>query len=91
MVERSKLVWVSNIPGDQTEEQVTEIFKSAGPVANVRLQFDSATNKSLGSAVVEYLDIDTAASAVRNLNNFKIGSHAIRVEFKSEHGMSGIL
>lgn len=82
--EAGKVVYVGSIPYDQTEEQVLDIFRSVGPVANFRLVFDKETGKSKGFGFVEYHDKETAASAVRNLNNYQIGPRNIRVAFSHE-------
>ncbi|ODQ63807.1 hypothetical protein NADFUDRAFT_71470 [Nadsonia fulvescens var. elongata DSM 6958] len=79
-----RVIYVGSIPYDQTEEQVLDIFRSVGPVANFRLVFDKDTGKSKGYGFVEYHDADTAASAVRNLNNYTIGNRNIRVDFSHE-------
>jgi cleavage stimulation factor subunit 2 len=82
-----RVIYVGSIPYDQTEEQVLEIFRSVGPVAKFRLVFDKDTGKSKGFGFVEYLDAETAASAVRNLNNFPIGNRSLRVDFSHEASM----
>ncbi|CAN6675058.1 mRNA 3'-end-processing protein Rna15p [Trichomonascus vanleenenianus] len=79
-----RVVYVGSIPYDQTEEQVLDIFRSVGPVANFRLVFDKDTGKSKGFGFVEYHDAETAASAVRNLNNYQIGQRNLRVDFSHE-------
>lgn len=79
-----RVVYVGSIPYDQTEEQVLDIFRSVGPVANFRLVFDKDTGKSKGFGFVEYHDTETAASAVRNLNNYQIGPRNLRVAFSHE-------
>lgn len=80
----SKVIYVGSIPYDQTEEQILDIFRSVGPVANFRLVFDKDSGKSKGFGFVEYHDPETAASAVRNLNNYSIGSRNLRVDFSHE-------
>lgn len=80
----SRIVYVGSIPYDQTEEQILDIFRSVGPVANFRLVFDKETGKPKGFGFVEYHDVDTAASAVRNLNNYELGSRRLRVDFSHD-------
>ncbi|KAK9470319.1 uncharacterized protein V1510DRAFT_383521 [Dipodascopsis tothii] len=79
-----KVVFVGNIPYDQTEEQILEIFQSVGPVANSRFVFDKETRRPKGYGFVEYHDSETAASAVRNLSNYSLGNRALRVDFSHE-------
>ncbi|VVT49111.1 uncharacterized protein SAPINGB_P002109 [Magnusiomyces paraingens] len=80
----SRVIYVGSIPYDQTEEQILDIFKSVGPVASFRLVFDKDSGKSKGFGFVEYHDTETAASAVRNLNNYQIGSRNLKVDFSHE-------
>lgn len=61
-----------------------DIAKSVGPVVNLKLLFDKDTGKSKGYAFVEYADAETAASAVRNLNNYTLGNRTIRCNFSNE-------
>ncbi|EGV64708.1 hypothetical protein PSN45_005049 [Yamadazyma tenuis] len=77
-------VYVGNIPYDYTEEQVLEIASSVGPVDDLRLLFDPVSGKSKGYAFVKYSDRETAASAVRNLNNHSIGNRNLKCSLSNE-------
>ncbi|KAI3403859.1 hypothetical protein KGF56_003289 [Candida oxycetoniae] len=68
MDNKSTCVSIGKFPLDYTEEQVLEIARSVGPVLDVKLLFDEMTGKSKGYAIVNYGDVETAGSAVRNLN-----------------------
>ncbi|KAF9361347.1 hypothetical protein BGX34_007196 [Mortierella sp. NVP85] len=77
----SKVVFVGNIPYEQTEEQLIEIFSEVGPVISFRLVFERETGKPRGYGFCEYHDERTAASAVRNLNGREIGNRSLKVDF----------
>ncbi|KAK9454076.1 hypothetical protein V1511DRAFT_502657 [Dipodascopsis uninucleata] len=79
-----RVVFVGNIPYDQTEEQIMDIFQSVGPVVNFRFVFDKETGRPKGYGFVEYHDAETAASAVRNLNNYELSNRTLRVDFSHE-------
>jgi len=79
----SRVVYVGHVPFDLTEEQIEDIFKSAGPVQQTRLVFDRATGKSKGFAFVQYFEPESAASAVRNLDNYKVGNMHLKVNYSS--------
>lgn len=81
----STSVYIGNIPFDYTEEQVLEIAKSVGPVNDLKLLFDPLTGKSRGYAFIKYPDHETAASAVRNLNNLSIGNRNIKCSFANNN------
>lgn len=75
---KDRIVYISSLPFDYSEEQVAEVAKSVGPITDLKLIFDSATGRSRGSAYVQYGDHETALSAVRNLNNANVGTRYIR-------------
>jgi len=79
-----KIVFVGNIPYGLTEEQITEIFSSAGRVVSFRLVYDRETGRPKGFGFAEYSDPETAASAVRNLDNYEIMGRKLRVDFSHE-------
>lgn len=76
----SKVVFVGNIPFEMTEEQIIDIFKEVGPVVSfkyrsyrqkisflpARLMFDPKTGKPRGYGFCEFMDAETAKSAIRN-------------------------
>ncbi|KAK1755360.1 hinge domain of cleavage stimulation factor subunit 2-domain-containing protein [Echria macrotheca] len=67
-----------------TEEQITEIFSAAGRVVNLRLVYDRETGRPKGFGFAEFPDYDSAASAVRNLNDHEVMGRKLRVDFSSE-------
>ncbi|KAG0363567.1 hypothetical protein BG005_010765 [Podila minutissima] len=77
----SKVVFVGNIPYEQTEEQLIDIFSEVGPVVSFRLVFERETGKPRGYGFCEYHDERTAASAVRNLSGREIGNRSLKVDF----------
>ncbi|PQE29310.1 hypothetical protein CJF30_00004358 [Rutstroemia sp. NJR-2017a BBW] len=101
----SKSVFVGNIPYGLTEEQIVDIFNSAGNVVNFRLVYDRETGRPKGFGFAEYPDsarhvrkamgifcytadnfafVDSAASAVRNLNDYEIMNRKLRVDFSND-------
>ncbi|KAI8391686.1 uncharacterized protein BYT42DRAFT_642111 [Radiomyces spectabilis] len=80
---RSNAIYIGNIPFDLTEEELTDVFKEVGPIANFRLMYDRDANRHKGYAFCEYYDPETAASAVRNLNEYELGGRALRVSYAS--------
>ncbi|CAG8490111.1 7144_t:CDS:2 [Funneliformis caledonium] len=77
----SNVVFVGNIPYELTEDQLTDVFKEVGPVLSFRLVFDRDTGRPRGYGFCEYHDSETAASAVRNLNNVEVGGRQLRVDY----------
>lgn len=65
----------------QSEEQIKEICGTVGQVVGFRPIYDNETGRPRGYGFVEYVDADAAASAVRNLNGYKIEGRELRVDF----------
>ncbi|KAB5579983.1 RNA recognition domain-containing protein [Coniochaeta sp. 2T2.1] len=80
----SRVVFVGNIPYGLSEEQISDIFSQAGKVLNFRLVYDRETGRPKGFGFAEYPDSDSAASAVRNLNDHEIMGRKLRVDFSNE-------
>ena len=72
---------MGNIPYDISEEQLTNVFSEVGNVAQIRLVNERDTGKFKGYGFCEYEDPETAASAVRNLNEVEVGGRALRLDF----------
>ncbi|OTA69282.1 hypothetical protein K449DRAFT_321742 [Hypoxylon sp. EC38] len=85
----SRVVFVGNIPYGLSEEQITDIFGSAGKVLNFRLVYDRETGRPKGFGFAEYPDADSAASAVRNLNDYEIMGRKLRVDYSTEGRVDG--
>ncbi|KAJ1967654.1 hypothetical protein H4R35_006649, partial [Dimargaris xerosporica] len=85
----SNTVFVRNIPFEFTEEQLIDVFKEVGPVISFKLVFDKETGRPKGFGFCQYYDIDTASSAVRNLNGYELGGRTIHVVFADPHASGG--
>ncbi|KAK7251923.1 hypothetical protein RIF29_35537 [Crotalaria pallida] len=83
-------VFVGNIPYHATEKQLIEICEEVGPVVSFRLVTDRETGKPKGYAFCEYKDEETASSARRNLQGYRINGRQLRVDFaeKRERGLT---
>ncbi|KAJ7821168.1 hypothetical protein B0H13DRAFT_2377533 [Mycena leptocephala] len=75
----SKVVFVGNVPYNTGEQALIDVFKSVGQVIGFRLLFDRDTGKPKGYGFCEFADHETAASAVRNLNNTDVGGRPLRI------------
>lgn len=69
-----------------SEEQICELFASAGQVVNFRLVYDKETGRPKGFGFLEYTNVDEAASAVRNLNEHEIMGRTLRVDYSNDNG-----
>lgn len=80
-----RVVFIGNIPYGVSEEQIVDLFTSAGPVASFRLVYDKETGKPKGFGFLEYNDVDAAATAVRNLNNTELNGRTLRVDYSNDN------
>ncbi|KAI5306144.1 hypothetical protein KEM55_008703, partial [Ascosphaera atra] len=76
-----KSVFLGNIPYNLPEEQVKEILSTAGTVTKFRLMINPETGKPKGYGFADFADADSAASAVRNLNDYEVMGRKIRVDW----------
>ncbi|KAK4574070.1 hypothetical protein LTR86_001831 [Recurvomyces mirabilis] len=81
-----RVVFIGNIPYGVSEEQICEIFGRVGSVVGFRLVYDKETQRPKGFGFLEYTDVDAAASAVRNLNEFEIMGRTLRVDYSNDNG-----
>lgn len=89
MVVQTKIVYLENIPFEHTEQDVQNIASTVGPVLGVKIAFDQLTGKSKGYAFIEYSDSATASSAVRNLNNYQVGSRVLKCGYGAGSSLNG--
>ncbi|KAI9807129.1 MAG: hypothetical protein M1825_005846 [Sarcosagium campestre] len=82
----SRVVFVGNIPYGLTEEEIVHIFSKVGTVVSFRLVYDRDTGKPKGFGFAEYADADSAASAVRNLNDYDTMNRKLRVDYSNDGG-----
>ncbi|AQZ10304.1 RNA15 (YGL044C) [Zygosaccharomyces parabailii] len=83
----SRVVYLGSIPYDQTEEQILDLCSNVGPITNLKMMFDPQTGKSKGYAFVEYKDLESSASAVRNLNGYQFGSRLLKCGYATGNDM----
>ncbi len=74
------ILTVGNIPYEATDENLREIFSQAGPVLSFRLVYDRESGKPKGYGFCEYKDLETAQSAMRNLNGVELHGRNLRVD-----------
>uniref|UniRef100_A0A7R9UCK7 RRM domain-containing protein n=1 Tax=Pinguiococcus pyrenoidosus TaxID=172671 RepID=A0A7R9UCK7_9STRA len=73
-------VFARQLPFDWTEEHISEVFSSVGPVKRVDLIRDSRTRASKGFAFVRFATETDAEAAVAQLHQQKKGGRQIHVE-----------
>ncbi|SMN21926.1 similar to Saccharomyces cerevisiae YGL044C RNA15 Cleavage and polyadenylation factor I (CF I) component involved in cleavage and polyadenylation of mRNA 3' ends [Maudiozyma saulgeensis] len=86
----SRVVYLGSIPYDQTEQQILDLCTNVGPVVSMKMMFDPQTGKSKGYAFIEFKDLDTSASAVRNLNGYQLGSRFLKCGYSNNNDLNSV-
>ncbi|KAI9506611.1 hypothetical protein BX070DRAFT_186627 [Coemansia spiralis] len=81
MQQESNIVFLGNVAYDTTEEQLKRVLELAGPVVDVRLVFDPVTHRAKGYGFCQFVDINTAASAIKNLNDTEVDGRNIKIGY----------
>lgn len=75
----SRTAFVGNLSFSATEEELKELFSTAGPVVKARIGMDRETGKSRGFAFVEFASDEDCAAAIQRLNGHEMGGRRLRV------------
>ena len=70
---------VGNLSFDTTENDLQDLFASAGPVSEVNLVMDRMTNRSRGFAFVTMATPEAAQEAIKALSGKSIGGRELTV------------
>ncbi|TKR80885.1 hypothetical protein L596_014872 [Steinernema carpocapsae] len=73
-------VFVGNISYEVGEEQLRQVFNQVGQVINLRMVHDRDTGKPKGYGFCEFVDIQSAESAIRSLNGYELNGRQLRVD-----------
>lgn len=72
-------LFVGNLPFSTSEQELEELFASAGQVESVRVMRDMATGRARGFAFVEMATDEDAQKAIDQLNERELGGRALAV------------
>ena len=76
-----KTIFVSNLPGDASEESVRELFSGFGIVRSVRISSETFTGRCRGFGTVT-MEGHEARAAIAGLNGRTVGGQSLRVRFE---------
>ena len=74
-----KRVFVGNIPYDYDEQSLMDTLQMVGPVNHFTIKYDENTNKPKGYGFCDYLNEESASSALRNLKSIDYNGRQLRV------------
>ena len=75
----SRKLYVGNLPYQMGENELQELFASAGAVESVTVMRDQATGRPRGFAFVEMSSDEEAQKAIAELNDFQLGGRGLTV------------
>ena len=75
----ARKLYVGNLPFTTGEQDLQQLFASAGTVETVNLMRDMATGRARGFAFVEMASEEDAQNAIATLNNQDFGGRNITV------------
>jgi RNA recognition motif-containing protein len=75
----ARKLYVGNLPYNTAEQDLQELFASAGAVETVNLMRDMATGQARGFGFVEMASDEDAQNAITQLNNFQYGGRNLTV------------
>lgn len=77
-----KTMFISNLPGDASEESVRQLFSDFGVVRSVSISSDIFTGKCRGFGTVA-MEGHEARAAIAGLDGKTIGGQSLRVRFEN--------
>ena len=81
----TRTIHVSNLPQEEgSNDEIRTFFAAVGPVTQARIVIDHSTGKRKGFGFVEYVDAETALSAVRNLQDSAFYGRQLRVSLAEQ-------
>jgi RNA recognition motif-containing protein len=72
-------IYVGNLSGKTTEQELREAFASFGEVDTAKIIRDNITGRSRGFGFVEMPNLEQAQSAIEGLNGKELGGSALTV------------
>jgi cold-inducible RNA-binding protein len=75
----ARKLYVGNLPFTTGEQDLQELFASAGTVDSVNIMRDMATGRARGFAFVEMQTDEDAQQAISQLNNYSYGGRNLTV------------
>lgn len=81
-------VIVRDLPYDVREEELRNLFGTAGEVVSVSLPVDHITGQMKGMAIVEMASAAEAEDAVRHLHHQPLHGRRMRVRLAEEHELA---
>lgn len=80
-------IFVFHVPNDWTQQDLISNFQHFGQIVSARIATDKATGRNKGYAFVSYVNIQSAAQAVQQMNGFMAGTKRLKVSIKQNEEM----
>jgi cold-inducible RNA-binding protein len=75
----ARKLYVGNLPFQTDEQELRDLFASAGTVDSINVIRGQATGQARGFAFIEMSSDEDAQNAITTLNNYQLGGRALTV------------
>lgn len=75
----ARKLYVGNLPFETSDQDLGELFATAGTVDSINVMRDAATGRARGFAFIEMSSDDEAQNAIDKLNNYQLGGRNLTV------------
>lgn len=75
----SSRIFVGNLSYETSQQDLETVFSRVGPVSDVVLPVDRATDRPRGFAFVEFSEPDLVSKAIEQLDGVELGGRPLRV------------
>ena len=79
----SKTLFIGNMAFDLTDKELNALFREVKNVVDVRVAIDRRTGQPRGFAHADFVDIESAQTALTELNNKNVNGRFLRVDFSA--------
>jgi RNA recognition motif-containing protein len=75
----STRIFVGNLAYETSRQDLETVFSKVGPVADVVLPVDRATDRPRGFAFIEFSEPDLVSKAIEQMDGLELGGRTLRV------------
>ena len=79
-------IFIGNVSGNTTEDQLRETFCVVGAIKNIRILMDKDTGRPKGYASIEYQSQDSVNAAIRLLDKTELNGKQLKVSHAAGTG-----
>lgn len=86
----TKTLFIGNMSFDMSDRDLNDLFREVKNVIDVRVAIDRRTGQPRGFAHADFVDVESAENAMRELSGKMICGRALRVDYSTSTGRSAV-